>query len=46
MSARGPIADDPAFRVQLERETSEVQKRLRFFRYYPVLAVSFSYRLR
>jgi hypothetical protein len=46
LSARGPIAEDPAFRVQLEREAHDLQERLRGFRRYPIVAVSLSYRLR
>lgn len=44
LSATGPLAADPAFLADLERERQDVEEDLDDFRFFPVLAVRFFFR--
>jgi len=44
LSASGPLAGDPAFLADLERERQDVEDDLDDFKFFPVLALSFFYR--
>ena len=42
--SEGPIANDPAFKADLEAERSKIQKDVNAFRIYPVIDFGFAYR--
>ncbi len=44
MFASGPIASDPNFQADLEREKRNLKERLEDYRYYPVIALGINYR--
>jgi hypothetical protein len=44
LSASGPLADDPTFLANLERERQDVEDDLSDFNFFPVLALRFFYR--
>ncbi len=44
MFASGPIASDPNFQADLEREKRDLKERLDDYKYYPVIALGINYR--
>ncbi|WP_449258317.1 hypothetical protein [Chlorobium limicola] len=44
MTASGPIASDPTFQANLQRETDDIKDEIEAFKYYPVVSVGIAYR--
>lgn len=44
LSATGPVASDPVFQANLERERRDIEDELEDFKFYPVISISFFYR--
>ncbi len=44
MTASGPIASDPTFQANLQRETDDIKDEIDAFKYYPVVSVGIAYR--
>ncbi len=42
--ASGPLADDPTFRAELDKEIAKIEDDLDSYKYYPVVALTLTYR--
>lgn len=44
LGATGPVKDDPPFLVELDKEEEFIEDELKFFKWYPVLALGITYK--